>query len=334
MSSRPVVAALALTALLLAGASARAAAVVAPGEGAAPPVVAVDDPCPPAATRPTPQEIAVGLREAVDHGLLWKASKAGRRLYLFGTIHVAKPAWIYPGPRMLEALRASDTVALEIDMTDNAVLERWRQAVQRPADAAPLPPALALRLQAQMAATCAAPQDLAPLRYEMQAVTVDLMQGRRLGLYADYGIDAVIAGMSTRLRKPVVGLETPELQASLLVSDDPAQTQASVADALDEIEDGKAVQVLQRLAGDWQRGDLADMSSYASWCGCQDTPQQRADYVKLIDERNVAMADKLARLHAEGKSLFVAVGSLHMIGRVGLPALLEARGFKVERVAF
>jgi len=37
-------------------------------------------------------------------------------------------------------------------------------------------------------------------------------------------------------------------------------------------------------------------------------------------------------LHAQGKALFVAVGSLHMVGPLGLPVLLRARGFEVERV--
>ena len=46
------------------------------------------------------------------------------------------------------------------------------------------------------------------------------------------------------------------------------------------------------------------------------------------------MADKIARWHAEGKSLFVAVGTLHMLGRAGLPEQLKARGFAVERIAF
>ena len=331
MSARRVAAALAWWALA-AIAPARAAAVVAPGEGAAPPAVTVDARCPPSAVAPTPDEVAAGMRDAVDHGLLWKATKAGRVLYLYGTIHVAKLGWMFPGPHMLGAIKASDTVAMEIDVTDPAVLERWHQAVLRRPDAAALPPALARRLDAQMALACLAPQDLASLRFEMQAITLDVMQGRQLGLYPDYGIDGMIAQLATRLRKPVIGLETPELQAGLIMSDDPAETRTSVGDVLDELEGGKSAQVLRRLADDWQRGDLADMSAYASWCECQDTPQQRADFVKLIDDRNLAMADKIATLHADGKKLFVAVGSLHMIGRVGLPALLQARGFKVERV--
>ncbi len=53
-----------------------------------------------------------------------------------------------------------------------------------------------------------------------------------------------------------------------------------------------------------------------------------------MDARNPLMADKVVKWHAEGKSLFVAVGTLHLIGRLGLPELLKARGFQVERVAF
>ena len=103
---------------------------------------------------------------------------------------------------------------------------------------------------------------------------------------------------------------------------------------LDEMEGGKGAALLQRLAGDWRRGDLDDLDAYASWCGCLRTAEQRADFAKLVDERNPPMADRIVQWHDEGRVLFVAVGSLHMIGPAGLPALLKARGFAVERVAF
>ena len=58
---------------------------------------------------------------------------------------------------------------------------------------------------------------------------------------------------------------------------------------------------------------------------------RRAEYG---DERNPAMAERIDALHREGQRLLVAVGALHMTGPKALPALLQARGFRVERVDF
>jgi len=324
----------ALTCLALCLATfARAAAVSEPDAAAAPPAVAPADRCPAEPVAPTAEESLRDASQAVDNGLLWKATKDGRVAYLYGTIHVAKLQWVYPGPRVLAAMRASDVVSLELDMTDPAILARLRRVLMRTSDSPTLAPALQARLAAQIEAACLSPEALAPLRPEMQAVTVEVMQGRQFGLYPTYGIDEAIAAVAGHLHKPIRGLETPEMQAGLLVSDDPAKAAESVAAILDELEGGKSPQMLQRLAGDWQRGDLVDLGAYASWCECLETPQERADFVKLVDERNPLMVDKIVKWHAEGKRLFVAVGTLHMVGRAGLPELLKARGFKVERVS-
>ena len=50
------------------------------------------------------------------------------------------------------------------------------------------------------------------------------------------------------------------------------------------------------------------------------------------DDRNVALAERIDALHAQGRRVFVAVGSLHMGGGTGLPKLLADKGFAVERV--
>ena len=333
MNARRVACMLATAVVLFAGAPARAAAVAQPDD-AGPPVATGNADCPPSAVAPTRDEVLAGMRAAVDSGLLWKATRNGRTAYLYGTIHVAQRAWMFPGPHVMRAVLASDTMALELDPTDPDIVARLQKAILRRADTPALPEALQRRLQAQMAAACIDADTLGSLRPEMQAISVEVLEGRQFGLYPDYGIDVFLAGLARGLNKPIRSLETPEAQAGLLVSDDPAETARSVDELLDELEGGKGARILQRLAGDWQRGDLDDLARYSTWCECLDTPQRRADFVKLIDDRNLLMADKIARLHAEGKRLFVAVGSLHMIGRVGLPALLEARGFQVERVAF
>jgi hypothetical protein len=290
--------------------------------------------CPAEPAPPTLDDTMAGMRDATDGGFLWKATKAGRSTWLYGTIHVARKAWMFPGTHVLRALMASDMVALELDPSDPQIVARLQRAIARRPGAPELPPALEARLRAQMAAACIAPSTLAGVRPEMRAVTIEVMEGRRLGLYPAYGIDMFIAGMSRGLKKPIRSLETPESQAELLVSDDPRETERSVGEILDELEGGNGPRILDRLASDWRRGDLDDLGAYADWCGCLATPAQRADFVKLVDDRNPMMANRIDQWHGEGKSLFVAVGSLHMIGDRGLPALLRAKGFAVERIRY
>ncbi len=290
--------------------------------------------CPPEPATPTRDEALAAMGRAVDRGLLWKATRDGRTTWLYGTIHVAQAEWMYPGPKVFAAIRASDTIALELDPTDPDIRARLRSAIGQRPGAPDLPPALAARLRERIVAACLPPEALDTLRPEMRAVSIEVLEGRQDGLYPAFGVDTFLAGLARGMNKPLRSLETPESQAALLVSDDPAETERAVAQVLDELDSGKGPAVLRRLAGDWNRGDLDDLLAYASWCGCLDTPERRADFARMVDERNPAMAERIAQWHAEKHALFVAVGSLHLLGPAGLPQLLRERGFDVERVSF
>jgi MFS family permease len=89
---------------------------------------------------------------------------------------------------------------------------------------------------------------------------------------------------------------------------------------------------LTRIAQVWADGDLDALSRYESWCDCVKTPTDRAALARLLDDRNPGLADSIAALHAGGQRVFAAVGSLHMIGPLGLPALMAQRGFQVEAI--
>ena len=289
--------------------------------------------CPPAAAPLTRDDVIAGMRDATDSGFLWRAARDGRTVYLYGTIHIAQRDWMFPGPHVLTALRESPEVALELDPTDPQIVARLQRAIGRKAGAPALPRTLEARLAAQRATACVEPAEIAGLRPEMQAVTLEVMSGRRLGLQPAYGIDIFLAQLARQMHKPLHSLETPEAQAALLVSDDPRKTARNVEEVLEELESGNGPRILGRLASAWRRGDLEELASYEQWCECLKTPEQRADFVKLIDERNPLMAEHIVRLHEQGHALFVAVGSLHMVGPLGLPTLLRAKGFEVERVA-
>lgn len=287
--------------------------------------------CPPQPTPLTAEAATQGMREAVDRGYLFRLTKGGRSSWLFGTIHVARLPWMFPGPQLREALRASDQVALELDMLDPDITRRVLAAITAPAGAAPLPPPLAGRLQQQAVALCAG-TELAGLRPEMQAMTLGVLAARRIGLEPGYGIDGFLAGLGRQMRKPVLSLETPEGQIAALVQPTPEATARVVGHMLDDLASEQAFELLRRTAEAWARSDWDEMASYAQWCRCMDTEDDRALMRRLLDDRNVAIAAKVKGLHEGGTRLFVGVGSLHLIGPQGLPALLAAQGFEVERV--
>ncbi|HTJ05197.1 MAG TPA: TraB/GumN family protein [Caldimonas sp.] len=289
--------------------------------------------CPP---EPTPLDAARlerGMRTATDHGFLWRIRRDGRTSYLYGTIHIARAEWMFPGPRTMAALATSDTVALEIDMLDPDMQTRIAAALRRQSATA-LPAPLAERLERRFVAECIDAATMRTLAPEFQIATLTVLAARRDGLHPAYAIDTVLAGIARSLDKATVSLETPELQAATLQMSSAAETIEFVTAGLDELESGRARPLLVRLAKAWSTGDLAAIEGYESWCDCLNTAAEREAMKRMLDDRNPALADAIAKLHAGGETVFAAVGSLHMIGPNGLPALLARRGFSVEAVRF
>ncbi|MBI5889210.1 MAG: TraB/GumN family protein [Nitrosomonadales bacterium] len=289
--------------------------------------------CPPVAEKPTPESVQAGVRNARDHGFLWRISKEGRTSFLYGTIHVARFDWMFPGPRVTQALQATDTLALELDMLDADIQGRMSRGMSSHAGFA-VPGPLVERMRKQAEAVCIPFAALASLSPELQITTLTLMDGRWEGLDPAYAIDAVLAGIGHGTNKNVVSLETPESQLQMLQMSGAEETAAFVADGLDDLETGRARKSFSRIARVWADGDFDELSNYEKWCECLDTDSEREMMRRLLDERNPTLAERIDALHAGGKRVFAAVGSLHMFGPTGLPTLLGKRGYRVERIVF
>ena len=289
--------------------------------------------CPPVATAPSPAQLTAGAKAARNHGFLWRIRKDGRESWLYGTVHVARFEWMFPGPAVVAALMASDILALELDVLDPDIQRRLAQAMAT-STATKLPAALKQRLQRRAEAECVQAQTLEHISPELQIAALESLVGRRDGLDPAYGIDVVLAGWARAQSKNVVSLETPELQLAALTMGTKAETIEFIDSTLTEMEAGRAAPALKRIAQVWADGDLDMLSRYEAWCECVKTPTDRVAMKRLRDARNPALADSIAALHARGQRVFAAVGSLHMIGPLGLPALLARRGFEVEAIAF
>lgn len=287
--------------------------------------------CPPPPAPPGPAWDAAAWRAASDRGFLWRIAKGGRESWLYGTLHLAQHDWMAPGPRVRAALATSNTLALELDMLDDATAQRLATEMAR-SDSAPLPRALQRRLERRARAECTDPASLRRLSPELQLATLTMLAARRRGLEAAYGIDLFLARLAHERGMRVVALETPQEQLRALRLPDAAEAVALLDGGLAELDNGRAQAQLARLADTWASGDLETLARYPQWCDCLTTPAEAASMRRLLDDRNPALARHVDALHQAGARLFVAVGALHMIGPSGLPALLARSGYRVERI--
>lgn len=280
---------------------------------------------------PGAEAMQSALREARDHGYLWRVRKDGRTSWLYGTIHVGRLDSMFPGPTVAQSLHGVDVLALELDPLDPDVQARLAQAIAAMPHA-PIPQALERRLRAQAEALCVAYDTIAAYAPELQAVALATLAGRAEHLDTRFSADLGLALVAHEDALPVISLETPELQVQTLRARDAREAVALVEDGLDELEPGRSAALLGRMARAWLDSDYGEMAHYADWCQCLDTPVAREFMRRMLDERNPALARTIDELMRSGKSVFAATGSLHMFGAGGLPALLQARGYRVERL--
>lgn len=287
--------------------------------------------CPPPVADPTPQQVNAAGQNARDHGFLWRISKGGHTSYLYGTMHIAKFEWVFPGREVTQALRATDTIALEIDPLDPDMKSRMDNGMKALRNTA-LPEPLAQRLRNLADTVCVPYAAVSGLAPELQLATLSMFLGREEGLEPSYAIDAILAAVGHGANKNVISLETPESQLKVLQMDTPQETISFVQSSLDEMDKGKGATLTARIGKAWGNSDHAEMSRYEEWCDCLNTDVERKTMRRLLDERNPNLADRIDALHKTGKKVFAAVGSLHMFGPFGLPLLMEKRGYKVARV--
>ncbi len=289
------------------------------------------DGCPAPDSAPTPSQLKELQKSAKDRGFLWRVTKDGRSSYLYGTIHVSKLEWALPGPQLIQAIRQSDSIALELNPLDPQAMHQLSQGMLD-TPAKPLPQALGARFARQAQVSCVPVAQLAPLRPEFQIVTLTVMALMKQGLSPAYGADLVLAGVASSSKKSVEAIESVEDQLRLMRLSSREEALAALDEGLVQLEDGTAQVLLAKLAQSWADSDYPTMSSYTSWCKCLNTAKERADLKRLLDDRNPAMAARIDTLHGDGRRIFAAVGALHMVGPEGLPALMERRGYTVQKV--
>ena len=151
-----------------------------------------------------------------DRGFLWEISKNGRRSFLYGTIHVAKLDWYFPGPTVKAALSASSEVAVELDLTDPGLAKRLNEQERELARTSEksLTPAthadLAERLGVQFRRACLDEAGFADATMASKVTWLSLLSARDEGLYPQQAIDLALIGFARATGKSVIELKRPK----------------------------------------------------------------------------------------------------------------------------
>lgn len=289
--------------------------------------------CPPVPQPPTQEQLAEGFRTAKDRGAMWTLTKDGRTSYLYGTLHVGRMAWAFPGPKLLQALRDTQVLALELDPTDPN-LQAEMQAVSAQAGKVTLSPADQSRLDAQADAACVPREALRPMHPVMQLVTYGILSARRDGLDPGFGQEFTLLGFARAQQRAIVSMESMTSQMTVLLPRDAASARASFERLLGDLEIGKARTQIVRISEAWASGDMNLLGSLEALCACQPTQEER-EFSRLInDDRNPHLARRIAEEHGKGRPVLAAVGILHMTGPKALTTLLAQQGFEVRRVSY
>lgn len=261
---------------------------------------------------------------------MWLVEDDDTRLYLLGTMHALPAATDWDDGRVGDAVAAADELVLELSPAELAkVGDVFRRLAPR---TAPLP--VERRLPANALAAYRALEASGPGQPfggdALDDWAVMVLMGQRVAQNAALspanGVETTLTARFDDAGKPVSGLESAEGQLMAFETLDAATQRALLTSAAAGA--GDAVAEAGALTAAWSRGDIAALEKMVN----EDIDAVPAARDSLLTKRNRAWsAWAMARMDRPG-TVLVAVGTGHLIGRDGLPTLLEAQGLKVTRV--
>ena len=259
---------------------------------------------------------------AKNAGFLWRVEKDGRTSWLYGTMHLNDIDHAKPGPQIMMGMRNSDVLAVEVNPYEPQTLPASMQQPELKLSSSQLD-----KLSKAYARDCLAfnAASISPL-----SLTGPLLnaQAQRKALFWGYSPDARLVQIAKRTSKPIVSLETLAQHLTVLMPASQAEFDNAFDSTLNAVESGRLQTELVQLNKAWRQNDWQAIVKLE-----QDlTIHQSAFAIRLLDQRNLLMADKIDVIHQDGKRVFVAVGAMHMAGKTALPKLLQDKGYAVAYI--
>jgi uncharacterized protein len=264
-------------------------------------------------------------------GVFWEIKSASNRIYLFGSIHLAK-ADFYPLPAAVEAAyRQADTLAVEADPTDPAATEKAMPLLTYAA-----PDKLENHLSEQTwhqlkAMTGPAVESFQTLRPATLTMAFTLQFFAQKGYEPKYGVDLHFIHQAKADRKKLLEFEGMEFQAGVLGGLSDADGDAMVGEMLRGLRSGALQLEAEAMIDAWKYGNAPRLADVLRDAANKDDGSKKI-MKRLLEDRNVGMAQKIMRLLKAGEKAFIVVGAGHMVGENSIVQILRQQGFQVRQI--
>lgn len=266
---------------------------------------------------------------------LWEAtSESGGGAYLLGSIHLAKPE-LYPlDPAIEEAYASADSLVVEVDLNETEEAEMAAIMMQAGVYGdgrkmlEELTPETAELFTAYLEERSLPTAMFNSMRPWMAAMMITVVEMQRLGYQPEFGIDKHFLNQAKEGGKPVRQLETARFQIDLLSSFPEKLQDTFLRQTL--IDQDRVGDMIDEMISSWRDGQVETLEEIL--VAQSEDPEMQAVNEAMIDDRNHAMAEKIAAMIEAGETPFVVVGALHLVGDEGVVRLLEDAGYQVRQV--
>ena len=269
--------------------------------------------------------------------LFWRIeSGRGADLYILSDPNAGGPpgGWSYP-PAIVQAFESAQALVVQVD-PDELAGDQTQALI---AAYGPLPPGQSLQkeLPADFWAKLKPQLERAglPIPYvdRMQPWLVELLLQveamRRLGFSPRNGVnESFIAQIGDR---SIIGLESVKFQISLLIRIPLKVQSEGLRHTLTHFENFE--DEVQSVVQAWRRGDEQLLAQLFSIDGSAD-PSEKTFLEVFTFRRSQSMAEQLGVLleaeQHEGERVFVVMDIQFLLGKQGIPALLQKKGYAVK----
>jgi uncharacterized protein YbaP (TraB family) len=261
---------------------------------------------------------------------VWRVSKGDRELLIGGTIHVLQEQ-DYPLPVEFErAYAEADKLVFEVDIAQASSPEFQQKLMQAALYddgstlVSHLRPSTLWQLTAFTKSRGIELDSLLSFKVGMLVVILTVNELNLHGIQGE-GVDQYYSLRALEGQKPVSALETVEQQIEFLSRMGEGEEDQLVLQTIEELEDFGAEFFALKSA--WRQGDTRALAEI----GLEDFQAFPGAYQSILVNRNRAWLPKIETMLEDSPVEYVLVGVLHLVGEDSVLAMLEARGYQVER---